>query len=87
MPEGAPVPEAGAEQAPQGPEAQGGPQGGAEQQLQQLAGQLVQTLMQQIGDPQAVTAILQMALEMVGQASQEQAPAYQRRGGKLVRVR
>ena len=52
-----------------------------------MAGQLVDMLMQQIGDPQAVMAVLQMAAEMVGQAAQGPAPAYQRQGGKLVRVR
>lgn len=72
--------------APAGPEA-APEQGGAEEQLQQVAGQLVDMLMQQIGDPQAVAAILQMALEMVAQAAQPQAPAYQRQGGKLVRIK
>lgn len=85
MPEGAPVPEEGAEQVQPGAEGLSEPQG-AEQQLQQIAQQLVETLMQQIGDPQAIMAILQMAAEMVGQAAQSAAPAYQRRGGKLVRV-
>lgn len=76
---GAPAPEQGPapEQAAPAPE----------QQLQQIAGQLVEMLMQQVGDPQAVMAILQMATEMVGQAAQGPAPTYQRQGGKLVRVR
>ena len=60
------------------------PQGG-EEQLQQVAGQLVDMLMQQIGDPNAVMAILQMAAEMVAQAAQP-APAYRREGGRLVRI-
>lgn len=87
--EGGPMP--GAEGAPM-PEEQGapmGPEAGApapEEQMQQMAGQLVDMLMQQIGDPQAVAAILQMALEMVGQAAAPQA-AYQRMGGRLVRVK
>lgn len=76
-PEGAPM---GPEGAPAGPE-------GPEAQLQQLAGQLVEMLMQQIGDPRAVMAVLQMAAEMVGQAAQGGEPAYQRQGGRLVRVR
>lgn len=66
---------------------QGGAPAGGEEQLQQMAGQLVDMLMQQIGDPQAVMAVLQIAAEMVGQAAQGPAPAYQRQGGKLVRVR
>lgn len=89
MQEGAPAgPEGAPEQggAPAGPE-----QGGLEQQMQQMAGQLVEMLMQQIGDPQAVMAILQMAMEMVGQAAQGgpqgPAPAYQKRGGRLYRIR
>lgn len=67
------------------PEA-GAPEGG-EDQLAGLAQQLVEMLMQQIGDPQAVGAVLQMALEMVSQAGAPEAPAYQRMGGKLVRIR
>jgi hypothetical protein len=85
--EGGPMPaEAPAEGAPveSGAPAEA-PQGG-EEQLQQIAGQLVDMLMQQIGDPQAVLAILQMAAEMVAQAAQP-APTYQRQGGRLVRVR
>lgn len=76
--EAAPVEEQG---APMGPEA-GAPS--PEEQLQEMAGQLVDMLMQQIGDPQAVAMLLQMALEMVSQAAQ--APAqFQRQGGKLIR--
>ena len=78
MPAEAPVQAAPAE-APAAPS--------AEEQLQQVAGQLVDMLMQQIGDPQAVMAVLQMAAEMVNQAVQSAAPAYQRQGGRLVRVR
>lgn len=86
IPEGAPAPEGAEEQAQPSAEGQGEPQG-AEQQLQAIAQQLVETLMQQIGDPQAIMAILQMAIDMVGQAAQSAAPAYQRKGGKLVRIR
>lgn len=60
-------------------------QGGADQAVAQMAQQLVQMLMEQIGDPQAVTAILQMALDMVAGAAQEQAPVYQKLGGKVTR--
>lgn len=79
--QGAPAPKQGA------PAEQGAPQGNPEQQLQQMAGQLLDMLMQQIGDPQAVMAILQMAQEMLSQAAQPQAPVMQRQGGRLVRVK
>lgn len=86
--EGGPMP---ADPAAQAPVEEGGapaeaPQGG-EEQLQQVAGQLVDMLMQQIGDPNAVMAILQMAAEMVAQAAQPAPPAYQCQGGRLVRVK
>ena len=81
--EGGPMP-AAPEQAPA--------QGGAEEQLAQLAQQLVQMLLQQIGDPQAVMAVLQMAMEMLQQAAQgpvgaapEEGQAFMRKGGKLVK--
>lgn len=64
-----------------------GPQENPEVKLQQIAGQLVDMLMQQIGDPQAVVAILQMATDIAGQSIQQQTPAYQRQGGRLIRVR
>jgi hypothetical protein len=82
MPEeqGAPMPaEAGA------PVPAGGPQGG-EDPVVGIAGQLVDMLMQQVGDPQMVMAILQTAMEMVGQAAQPAAPQFQRRGGKMYRI-
>ena len=85
--EGGPMPaEAPVEGAPVEGAQTEAPQGG-EEQLQQIAGQLVDMLMQQIGDPQAVMAILQMAAEMVAQAAQPAPPAYQRQGGRLVRVK
>lgn len=75
--EGVPVEEGAPAEAPQG----------GEEQLQQVAGQLVDMLMQQVGDPNAVMAILQAAMDMVAQAVQGAAPAYRRDGGRLVRVR
>jgi len=66
-------------------------QGGAEEQLAQLAQQLVEMLMQQIGDPQAVMMVLQMAAEMLQSAAQgpvgapEEGQAFMRKGGKLVK--
>jgi len=57
---------------------------GAEEQLSQLAEQLLQMLLEQIQDPQAVMMVLQMAMEMLQGAAQQGQPAF-RRGGKLVR--
>ena len=82
MPAGAP--EEGMPAEGGAPEEAGAPAGGAEEQMAQMAQQLVEMLMQQSGDPQAVAAVLQMALEMVSQAGQPQQPVY-RRGGQLIR--
>ena len=78
--EGAPV-----EGAPMGPEEGGAPmeQGGAEEQMAQLAQQLLEMLLQQVGDPNAVMMILQMCMEMLQNAAQQQ-PVF-RKGGKLIR--
>ena len=82
--------EAAPEQAPIAQEApmQGG-QGSAEEQLAQVAQQLLQMLLQEIGDPNAVAAVLQMALEMLQQAAAQggapqEAPVF-KKGGKLVK--
>lgn len=72
------------EAAPQTP-AEGAQAQGGDEAIMQVAQQLVEMLMQQIGDPQAVTAILQAALEMVASAAQEAQPTFQRKGGRLVR--
>lgn len=72
------------EAAPQAP-AEGAQAQGGDEAIMQVAQQLVEMLMQQIGDPQAVTAILQAALEMVASAAQEAQPTFQRKGGRLVR--
>lgn len=77
-PEAAPV-EGGAP----APEMSSAPQGG-EEQMAQLAGQLVEMLMQQIGDPSAVAAILEMALQMVQEAAGQGQPVF-RAGGKLAK--
>lgn len=84
MQEGGPMPE---EQGAPMPAETGAPapQGG-EDPVAGLAGQLVEMLMQQVGDPQMVMAILQTAMEMVGQAAQPAAPQFQRRGGKMCRI-
>lgn len=62
-------------------------QGGAEEQLAQVAQQLLQMLLQEIGDPNAVAAVLQMAMEMLSQAVNQGAPQEQpvfKAGGKIV---
>jgi len=62
-------------------------QGSAEEQLAQVAQQLLQMLLQEIGDPNAVAAVLQMAMEMLQQAAQGGAPQEQpvfKKGGKIV---
>lgn len=84
MQEGGPMPE---EQGAPMPAEAGAPapQGG-EDPVAGLAGQLVEMLMQQVGDPQMVMAILQTAMEMVGKAAQPAAPQFQRRGGKMCRI-
>lgn len=81
-PEAAPAPETA-------PVEGGAPaQGGAEEQLAQVAQQLLQMLLQELGDPNAVAAVLQMALEMLMQASQgggeQEAPVF-KKGGKLAK--
>lgn len=63
-------------------------QGGAEDQMMQLAQQLAQSLLEQVGDPQAALAILQAAAEMIQQAAGAGAPAeptFQKRGGVIMR--
>ena len=64
---------------------EGAPAQGGDEAIMQVAQQLVEMLMQRIGDPQAVAAILQAALEMVASAAQEAQPTFQRQGGRLVR--
>lgn len=81
---GAPV--EAAPEAQGAPMEQGAPAGGAEEQLAQVAQQLLQMLLQEIGDPNAVAAVLQMAMEMLQQAAaggaQQGQPVF-RRGGKM----
>ena len=81
MPSNEPVPANPEANAPAPAEA---PAPAPEEQMQQFAGQLVQMLLEQVGDPALVSQILQMALDMVSQAAP--APAqFQRLGGKLTR--
>lgn len=64
-------------------------QGGVEEQLAQVAQQILDSLMQALGDPQAVAMVLQMAMEMLQGAAEEvgSAPAegqqFMRKGGKI----
>ena len=82
MPSNEPVPANPEANAPAPAEA---PAPAPEEQMQQFAGQLVQMLLEQVGDPALVSQILQMALDMVSQAAP--APAqFKRLGGKLTRV-
>lgn len=77
--------------APVPADAQGAPApapGGAEEQLAQVAQQILESLMQALGDPNAVAAVLQMAMEMLQGAAQEvgaqpQEVGFQRKGGKI----
>ena len=63
------------------------PAQGQEEALMQMAQQLVEMLMQQIGDPAAVDAVLTMAHELLANAAQEQAPVYQKMGGTVKKIR
>ena len=75
--EGAPAP--GPEAAPEGAPAAGGP----EQQVMQMAQQIAQ----QIGDPQIIMMLADALMQIAQGAAQQAQPAYQMRGGKLVRIR
>ena len=56
--------------------AEAAPAQGGDEALMQAAQSLVESLMQQIGDPQAVMALLQAALEMVAGAAQQAQPTF-----------
>lgn len=71
---GAPAEAQGAEQAPQG--------GGVEEQIAQMAQQIIQQL-----GPDAAAMLAQMIMQMLEGAAQQGQPTYQRKGGKLVMVR
>lgn len=60
----------------------GAPAQGGEDQLAQLAGQLLEMLLQQLQDPQAVMAVLQAAMEMLEQSMGGGQPVF-KTGGKL----
>jgi hypothetical protein len=78
--EGGVAPQAGA--PPQGaPQEQGGQGASPEQQLQEMAMQIIQSL-----GPEASAALAQMIMQILQQAQQSQqgAPTYAKKGGKLV---
>lgn len=77
---GAPASEMG------GAPAEGGmpAEGGAEEQLAQLAGQLVEMLLQQLQDPNAVMAVLEAAMQMLQESVGGGQPVF-KRGGKLAK--
>ena len=68
-------------------------QGGMDQQLQQMAGELLDMLMQQIQDPNAVAMILETALQMLSEAVQgpmggePQEAQFYRKGGSIKMAR
>lgn len=72
------------EEAPMGPE-----QGGQDQMMQQI-GQMAQEIIQQMG-PDAAAMLAQAIMEMLqgggAGAPAPEAPAFQRKGGRLVRVK
>lgn len=71
--------------APAGPEMGGAPaQGGAEEQLAQLAGQLLEALLQQLQDPQAVMAVLEAAMQMLQESMGGGQPVF-KKGGKIAK--
>lgn len=64
-------------------------EGGApspEEQLQGMAMELAQMLLQNLGDPQAALAVLQMAAEAIQQQAAPAEPQFRRQGGKIYRV-
>lgn len=59
-------------------------QGGAEEQLAQLAGQLLEMLLQQLQDPNAVMAVLEAAMQMLQESMGGGQPVF-KKGGKLAK--
>lgn len=76
---GGEMPQEGGAPAPE----QGQPQGGGpEEQLAQMA----QEIIQQMG-PEAAAMLAQIIMQMLESVAQQEQPAFQRKGGKLVMVR
>ena len=65
------------------PEQGGQPQsGGVEEQVAQMAQQIIQRL-----GPEAAAMLAEMIMQMLQGAAQQSQPTYQRKGGKMQRVR
>lgn len=56
----------------------------AEDQLAQIAGQILQSLLEAVQDPNVVMQILQLAMEMLQQSAAESQPRF-KKGGKLAK--
>lgn len=74
-------PEAGAPEASAPAEAPA--EAGIEEQVMQMAQQIAQ----QIGDHQVIGMLGEALIQIAQSAAQPQAPAYQRQGGRLVRIK
>jgi hypothetical protein len=73
-----PAPEQGGAPAP-APEQGPGPE--------QIAQEVLQMLLQQLGDPALVGQVLEVCMAMLSEASQAPQPAFARQGGKFIRIR
>lgn len=54
---------------------------------EQIAQEVLQMLLQQLGDPTLVGQVLEICLAMLSEAQQAPQPVYARQGGKFIRVR
>lgn len=54
---------------------------------EQIAQEVLQMLLQQLGDPVLVGQVLEICLAMLSEAQQAPQPVYARQGGKFIRVR
>lgn len=64
------------------PEMEG--QMGAEDQMAQIAGQVLQSLLEAVQDPNVVMQVLELAMEMLQQSAAESQPRF-KKGGKLAK--
>ena len=76
----APAPEQGA------PEQGGAPAQGGQPGMEEQVAQMAQQIIQQLG-PDAAAMLAQIIMQMLQGAAQQGQPTYQRKGGKLVMVR
>ena len=63
------------------PMEEGAPQGG---ELEALAGQILDALLQQLQDPNLVMQVLQLCMDMLSQAASQAQPTF-KKGGKLAK--